>query len=200
VKTAIAKAQDGLSDLRSLREITERIEENLLNFFDNTLARWAFFPENERPTVELLIGVGGPKCPSHLFHYSGTAFHQVTAKAIGAGVILADTLIGEFSSPTASVEQLAAVAVHVIATAKDHVDGCGGGTSVITMQRNGDWGGMDRCDVEEVEKTVAELEAESVKELKKRIGQLPVKISWFSQARKKTNRLTQSNAQTSDDQ
>ena len=40
-------------ELKTFNDIQDKLEENLLNFFDKHLSRWAGYFESDRPTVEL---------------------------------------------------------------------------------------------------------------------------------------------------
>jgi hypothetical protein len=57
IRTARDKAVEGLHGLKDLKSIRDKIETNLISFFDVHMSRWSGFVENERPTVELLIAV-----------------------------------------------------------------------------------------------------------------------------------------------
>jgi 20S proteasome alpha/beta subunit len=182
IDTAIEKAIDGLHDLKTIPEIQQALEENLLGFFDKHLARWAYFPENERPTVELLIGVSTAKGAFGLFHYGGTSFHRIDRKAIGVGVLLADSLISQYSSE--SVEELSSIAVYILSKVKKQVDTCGGFTDLVALRKGGDFALTNSSETEELEKELETLERESIKELKAGILARKPHLSWLSEVRK----------------
>lgn len=53
IHAAREKALIGLDEVKDYESIRRRLESNLINFFDEHLARWSAFGESERPTVEL---------------------------------------------------------------------------------------------------------------------------------------------------
>jgi 20S proteasome alpha/beta subunit len=202
VRTAMEKAAKGLGELHSYGEIVQKLEENLLHFFDDHIARWAYFPESERPNVELLIGVSCPKGGFGIFHYEGTSFHRVDQKAIGSGVILADSLLTDSGFCDASVEALASYAASVVSQVKNNVDGCGGSTHIVALRDRGDFGGTDKVDIDAAESLIEAIDRKSARALRASIMAVPLKISWFSDARKRIKKSPPklSGSQKSEDQ
>lgn len=169
IETAIDKAAIGLSDLKTLPEIGSLLEKNLLTFFDNHLARWAFFPPNERPTVEMLIGVTTVQGAFGLFHYEGTSFHRVSQKAIGAGILLADSLISEYTSVTATVNESISAAVYILSKVKKRVDSCGGFTDLVALRKGGDFALTNSKEIEKLEEEFEIMERQVTKGLEQKI-------------------------------
>ena len=107
IKMAMDKACEGLDGKSNFREIEKIVETNLLTFFDKHLAPWAYFPERERPDIELLIGLSVKDGAHALFHYSGTSFYRVlSGKAIGAGILLADSLMHPYGFGLKTLEEV----------------------------------------------------------------------------------------------
>lgn len=168
IETAMDKAIDGIGELDSFPEIVATLETNLLEFFDKHLARWAYFPENDRPTVELLIGLTMKKGPFALFHYSGTSFCRVSQKAIGAGVLLADNLLDDFFTVGSSVEKSSSIAVYVLWKVKQQVDTCGGFTDLVALRTNGDFAFTDSGGIKAMEEELKKNRGRINKSIKKR--------------------------------
>jgi 20S proteasome alpha/beta subunit len=181
IKTATVKAIVGLDVANTFDEVQKTLEDNLLGFFDKHLAQWAFYPEHDRPSVELLIGVSMRSGPFALYHYCGTSFHRVSEKAIGAGVLLADGLLHQFNPVGATVEQASSIAVYIISKVKQQVDSCGGFTDLVAFRKNGDWALTDSRQLEVLEKRMKKDEEGSITALKKRIQSKAVDLSWHSE-------------------
>jgi hypothetical protein len=179
IKTAREKAVEGAHGLRDLTAIRDKIESNLISFFDVHLSRWSGFVESERPTVELLIAITTRHQGFGLFHWSGTSFHLTHRKAIGAGILLANTLMQEYCIGNFTLEELASLAVFVVNKVKKHVDTCGGSTSMVLLKSDGDFGVPDHKLVKKLEAEAEKLEAASVKNLKNKIAAKRMPISWF---------------------
>lgn len=158
--------------------LKRELKGRLLAFWRNHLLPW---PELERPDIELLIGVTGIKIPTRLFHYRGTAFSEVSAKAIGSGVLLAADLINSYCHANYNLEQLARIAVFILSKVKRGVEGCGGPTHLTALRANADFGFCEHA--ETVEEELAKLEHEFNRDFVKRLTSTDGKlISWISEA------------------
>lgn len=178
IETAKDKAVDGVASLKTFPEIQNRLEENLLGFFDKHLAR---FNESERPSVELLIGLSLGSGPFALFHYSGTAFRHVSQKAIGSGILLADGLLSDLAAwNVTTMEHAASIALYIVSKVKTRVDGCGGFSDVIALRNNGDFAFTDMKKIKKLEERFGDIERAIFKSLKKRICSREVPLSWQS--------------------
>jgi 20S proteasome alpha/beta subunit len=161
------------------------LKERFLKFFDEHLARWAYFPERERPTTELLIGVTGQRTWPRIFHCDGTAFREVSQKAIGDGVLIADQLLNQYGFGDFTVAQLASLAVYILRKVKERVDGCGGETHVIGLRKGFDFALTDHKDIKEMERRFEELDKITDKSMTKSIVEIPLSLSWHSEHRKR---------------
>lgn len=159
-------------------------KERLLNFFDEHLSRWAYFPEHERPTVELLIGVTGKGLYPRLFHYDGTSFHESRRKAIGQGVLLADQLLTQYGFGPYTVAQLSSLAVYVVHRVKKGVAGCGGSSYVTALRKGFDLAFTDDKEIKEMENRFEELDSTTNESVSKSIFDTPLSLSWHSEYRK----------------
>jgi len=179
-------------DGKNVFEIEASLKAKCLSFFDEHLARWAYYPERERPTVELLIGVTGKNLYPRLFHYAGTAFQDVRgAKAIGDGVLLANDLITGATLGNYTVNQLCSFGIYVVAKVKRGVDGCGGSTHVVALRKGFDFAFTDQKEVDKLEQEISEMEKVKNRELIDVIVAKPLAVSWQSEHRKtKAKRLT----------
>ena len=184
IDTAMEKATDGLSTIKTLPEIKSKLECNLLGFFDTHLAR---YPEHERPDVELLIGVTTGVGAYRLYHYRGTAFHAVDHKAIGAGILLANSLISRHSPKLvgASTEEMASLAVYILSRVKTEVDTCGGQTDLIALRKNGDIAFTDFGAIQTAEREMERIETEIGRNLTEKLCSIPVNLTWMNDATRK---------------
>lgn len=189
VRTAIEKAQQGLGECNGISEIRSHLEEKLLGFFDGHLANWAYFPANERPCAELLIGVTTKAGPFGLFYYGGTAFYETHEKTIGSGVILANNLISEHRFGNESLDQLCRLGIFVISRVKKQVLGCGGETHLAALRGKGDFAFMESDGVIRLETELNEHSKELNTRLKEAFDLCgPVPLKWFGDRNKKSIR------------
>ncbi|MGD1156729.1 MAG: hypothetical protein ABSA41_12960 [Terriglobia bacterium] len=156
VLTAMEKAREGLGECNGMNEIRDHLKEKLIGFFDGHLANWAYFPANERPFVELLIGVTTTVGGLGLFYYGGTAFYETSEKTIGSGIILANNLISEHRTHKESLEQLCRLSIFVLSRVKKQVVGCGGDTHLVALRKGADFAWSEDDDVRSVEAELQE--------------------------------------------
>jgi hypothetical protein len=189
IETAIQEVQDRLSNCSGMDEIRTHLKKGLLRFFEGHLARWAGFPESEKPFVELLIGVSTKAGGADLFYYGGTAFYSTSEKAIGSGVILANSLITEYRPSNASLDELCRLAVLVLSKVKRQVVGCGGDTHLVVLRRGGDIAFVDDDDLRRLEAEIeGKLRASNVK-MRKAISSCGrVRLSWFGETAKRESK------------
>jgi hypothetical protein len=171
---------------KNVLEVGASLRKRCLDFFDEYIARWAYFPDRERPTVELLIGVTGKGLYPRLFHYSGTAFQHVSgAKAIGDGVLLANDLITGATLGDYTASQLCSFGVYVLSKVKRGVDGCGGSTHIMALGKGLDFAFSDQKEVERLEKEIVGMQQSKDHELMKAISEKPFAVFWQSEYRKR---------------
>jgi len=135
IKMAMDKAVSGVGDLEDIGEIEKLLEANLLDFFAKHLAPWATYPSHERPAVELLIAVSTKMGALGLFHYSGTSFRQTGSAAIGAGILLANSLIHPLTWKLETLKELSSAALYILFRVKHQVDSCGGFTNLVLLRK-----------------------------------------------------------------
>ena len=180
IETAIQKASECLSECKSIHEVRGKLEENLLEFFDKHLAPWAFFPENERPTVELLIAVSTKLGPCDLFHYCGTSLHRTDSKAIGAGILLANSLISEYFWNVTTLDRSAPLAVFILSKVKEQIDSCGGFTDMLLLRKGADVAFTDSSEIEQLENELSAIEKGLTENLKAGITSARLPHKWMS--------------------
>lgn len=184
IETARSAIARDFPDHKTLPEIENYLRQELLKFFDEHLARWAYFPERERPTVELLVGVTGKKIPPSLFHYAGTAFARTYHKAIGDGVLLANELINRCCSANCTVNELGSLAIYVLSKVKRGVDGCGGETHIVGLRKGGDFALTDHNEIKKLESEFLTAEDESNTTFVKALTAKRLPLSWQSEYKK----------------
>jgi hypothetical protein len=126
-----------------------------------------------------------PLGPFALYHYCGASFHQVSQKAIGAGVLLADGLIAQFYRGVPTVEEASSIAVYILSKVKAQVASCGGFTNLTAFRKNGDFAFCDIKPLEALEKKMQIAEDGAIKALRKKICTNVVKLSWSSEHQRK---------------
>jgi 20S proteasome alpha/beta subunit len=190
IQTAREAIHDGFPDRAvSMGQVSAHLKNKLLGFFDEHIARWAYFPDRERPSVQLLIGITGKKIPPALFHYDGTAFCMVRHKAIGAGILLANDLINNYCFGNFTVSQLANIGIYILAKVKRGVDGCGGSTHVIGLRKGRDFSFTEKDVVDKLEEELLAIEDDSAKAFVKAIAEKGPALSWQSEFEKKRKQL-----------
>ncbi|MGH9684379.1 MAG: hypothetical protein ACRD4S_12310 [Candidatus Acidiferrales bacterium] len=163
-------------------DLKQELRTRLLEFWKEHLLPW---PEAERPQLELLVGATGKDMAPRLFHYSGTAFSEVSAKAIGLGVLLAQDLINRYRPKTYELEQLARIAMFIVSRVKDGVEGCGGPTH-LTALRKADVGYCEYDQIITLEEEFEKIQREFDEAMVERIGGDTAKvIRWMGEISKK---------------
>jgi len=120
-----------------------------------------------------------------LYHYSGTAFHRVHAHSIGAGMLIADDLIGDYCFGNHNLTELIKLAVYVLSKTKRQVDGCGGFTNILVL-KNGDFTWVEGEEIEAMEKQLRKEEKESMSQFKRVILASPdPNLKWMKDHKKK---------------
>jgi hypothetical protein len=184
-----ALLKDFPENLDTFDAVHDLLKERWLRFFDDHIARWAYFPERDRPSVDLLIAVSGYKVRSALFHCTGTAFYETRQKAIGDGILLANELINRHCyDGVYPVAQLGSLAIYIVGKVKNGVDGCGGSTDVMAVRKGCDFALTNHNQVQQLEKEFLALEKSYGGDaLTKAIIAKPLHLSWQSEHRKKLN-------------
>jgi 20S proteasome alpha/beta subunit len=182
----IRTATDCLSDdfpdeIATPKQLKGYLGEKLLAFFNRHLEPWASFPESERPSVELLIGATAKNFGPVLLHYDGTAVYAAHDIAIGAGVILANDLIGRYCFGNFTINQKASLALYVMSRVKRGVAGCGGHTHLMALRKGMDFALTEDKEIRQLEDRFAELEKEADRGLATSIIQSPLGFSWQSE-------------------
>jgi len=168
IQTAVdAITRRGL-EFTSLLQLEIVLRDKLLEFFDRHLLRWSNFHESERPMVELLIAVTGKRKRQYhgLFHYAGTSFHQVHEKAIGAGMLLANSLISEHVHGPQTLNELRSLIVYILCKVKKQVDTCGGYTDLVILERGGHVAFTNSAEIGQLEHIYEALEKETSDKLR----------------------------------
>jgi 20S proteasome alpha/beta subunit len=108
------------------------IDRKFREFYDNHIAPHASLPREERPFVDLLIGIVAPS-HHYLFKASGVSVCEIEADGdcIGSGAIIARNLISELYSPFMNIDEVAIAGCYILHQAKKYVDGCGGDTNIV---------------------------------------------------------------------
>jgi 20S proteasome alpha/beta subunit len=114
-----------------------------LQSFRNHVVPYAAFPKDDRPYMDLLIGlhikVGGRVTGAHpfrteLFKANGTTVKRVNkAECIGTGIVLAQSLVDQFFDSSLNLVQTGLLAVYVLRQTKRWAQYCGGKTDIAIL-------------------------------------------------------------------
>src|ERR1700722_662540 len=188
IRTAIKKLTENFPECKTYVDVTSAMEERLLSFFDQNLARWAYHPENERPSVEFLIGLSGVNMGHSLFHYVGTSFSRTDSRAIGSGVLLANELINRFSFGNYNLSELTSLGIYILSKVKKGVDGCGGHTHIMALRKNRDFAFTEDKDIEKLEQEFSAIEKRTDRAFAREVMSKSLPLSWHTEyAAKKKN-------------
>jgi len=183
IQTAMNKVDRGIGEATKFTEAEEVMEKNLLDFFDANLARWAYYPRDDRPEVELLIGINFTKGPCGLFHYCGTAFRRIVGmKAIGTGSLLAGNFLSIWKLDT--LEQLGSAAAYILYKVKKNVDSCGGFSDIVVLKKGGKLAMVDSREIEKLESKFAEIDLKNEERLRGEVAQSKLPPYWYFGERK----------------
>jgi len=146
------------------KKLCQIIQDTFLTFFKTSLLP---YPRDERPGVDLLIGVALHNervAHESLFKASGTTVREIDpgegslgAECVGMGVILGNSLIERLYSPFLHLDELLIIAAYIIFQAKQWIDGCGGDTDLIILGKN-ICRGVSRTDLAQLENYFAEFD------------------------------------------
>jgi len=187
IRMAMDKACAGIEEKSRFLDIVGIIEENLLRFFDTHLARWSGYADAERPSVELLIAISCTNGGFGLFHYVGTSFHRVLgAKAIGAGILLANSLIHPYTFGLKTLEDLSSAAVYILYKVKKQVDTCGGFTDLVVLRKRGKAAIVPSHEIEKLERDYQRIESDHNESLKQQIISKRLPPFWYFGEKKPT--------------
>jgi hypothetical protein len=187
IRTAADKITHNFPVLENSKQIASVLEERWLDFFNKHIAPWAYFPRDDRPSVELLIAVNGTGKKVHhsLYYCSGTAFHTCDKKAIGVGVMLADDLISRYTFGNYKVSELGVLGIYIVAKVKRSIEGCGGRTHFAIFRKDGDISFSDKRDADEFEAEILDLDREEDKKFAIMLAEKPLSLQWLGIPRRK---------------
>jgi hypothetical protein len=185
IATARTKLMADFPECQNDKEMAVELERRWLEFFNSHLAPWAYFPADDRPYVELLIGVSGTNVHHRLYHCVGTAFHETTEKAIGSGVILAGDMLSRYAMGNRTVYDNLVIATYIIAKVKRGVQHCGGSTQMTALRKGGDFAFSEKSEIEQLEKDLLENERVADKELIKSCLAKKISLLWMSEYKPK---------------
>jgi hypothetical protein len=144
--------------------VKEIIRKTMVSAFRKYILPYAPFPKEDRPWCELLIVVtvkneiNNYEC---LYRASGTTVRQIEpgGECVGAGLILAKSLIERFYNPFMDLDELVLAACYIMFQTKKWVDGCGGKTDLIVSSYKKDFfGGISNREIESLEQQFEESE------------------------------------------
>jgi hypothetical protein len=114
--------------------LKKALGKRLKDFYKDHIIPFAAFPENDRPSMDLLIAV--QKHQHNLYVTDRTTIRSARPYGIvGIGRAFAKNMLDSLWRPV-SVTQAAVLAVYVLAMVKENVEGCGKFSSVMMLH---DW-------------------------------------------------------------
>lgn len=125
----------------TINEIESAIRLRLLQSFKDHVTPYATFPKDDRPSMELLIGIHCKKdstdtdsYQTKLYRMEGTLFRPAPkAECVGTGLLLAQSLIDQYFSVDLSLRHASLVALYILRQAKRWVQFCGGNSDVLLL-------------------------------------------------------------------
>jgi 20S proteasome alpha/beta subunit len=126
---------------QTISEIESVFRLRLLQGFRDHIIPYAAFPNDDRPSMELLIGLhvkANPQDPTlfetRLYAASGTTFRRSQkAECIGSGIILAKSLIDQYFDIDLSMRHASLLALYILRQAKKWAQFCGGNSDVLLL-------------------------------------------------------------------
>jgi hypothetical protein len=114
--------------------LKKALGKRLKEFYKDHVIPFAAFPDNDRPSMELLIAV--QKHQHNLYVTNRTTIRRSSPYGVvGIGGTFAKNILDSLWRP-ASTKQIAVLAVYILAMVKENVEGCGKGSSVMILH---DW-------------------------------------------------------------
>jgi 20S proteasome alpha/beta subunit len=127
------------------KAIEDSIGEQLYTFYRKHVIPFAGFPEGDRPSMSLIIGIqkGGE---SQLFITDKSTIRPVRAyDAVGCGGELAKTLLQRLYPKFPTMDIVEALATYVAFQVKELIPGCGKSTTILRIENNhADYGNIER--------------------------------------------------------
>ena len=139
IDTAINEMTEALSAEKpeGLVRIAILLKKTMLKLFQDCIQPYASFPNDDRPSVTMLIGVQSPRSTA-LYKAAGTSFSPLhEAECIGYGIALGKSLIKQLFKPEMTIDEAALAALYVLHEAKRWVDGCGGNSDILLLTHDG---------------------------------------------------------------
>lgn len=180
IATANDKISDALGECSNLVQVQKALDKCLRKFHNERIAPWHSFPEQQQPNMELLIGVSIGKA-SALFHSQGTAFYWCkTHQAIGAGAILANSLLAEYCyGEIRGVNELIPLVAFILFKVKQNTSDCGGFSQIVPLRDDGDFALVDG--LKEFEEKIHTLQTKSAASFAAKLikASKPLKVKWL---------------------
>ena len=107
------------------------------DFFQTFILPFAAYPDNERPTVDLLIAIRAGN-QQRLFKAYRNTIREVewNVDCLGMGLIMARSLVERLYDPFCHLDEAVLTAIYIIMLVKDYVPDCGGQTDLFVMARD----------------------------------------------------------------
>ncbi len=148
-------------------EIDARFDGILKEFYAENILPFASYPDNERPDIQLLMGLDQPR--NRLLVSEKNIFRQAdTFVAVGIGSLIAYPLLTRFYKTFPDVRGAVLLAAYVISHVKDSVEGCGKATDIAGII-NGEYFSVPRIETDALESAVRDYSATVEPELLRRL-------------------------------
>lgn len=132
------------------RGMEKEIRNVVVPLLRDQMQQTSFLKPDERPWADLLIASRAQDGKTML-KISGTKARRVTkAQCVGAGLLVADSLVKRLFDFNMPMKQAGLLAIYILHQAKQYVDGVGGNTELLFI---GDWGlaRIPTADVQKIE-------------------------------------------------
>jgi len=157
---------------KDIKAIYKILRATQLQYFRNHLSPYSSFPSDDRPSLDLLIGlhikVGGSVPGSTLFRTVlfkaiGTVVKRIhKAECVGTGVVLARSLMDQFFDPGLNLNQTGILAAYILRQAKRWGQYCGGNSDITILSNS--------------EKKTSGMPADTIKSLERHFDEFAVAL------------------------
>jgi 20S proteasome alpha/beta subunit len=156
-RMVVEDCRDAIASIPKQRITVQDVREAIrpiIKVFQEEYVNKTPFEERDRSRFNLLIGVAVASQPAKLFVTEDAGIKPVdTFDCVGIGRHIALSIIAPAYDLFMRVDRAAILATKVLATTKEHVDGCGGRTQFLAIQ-NGVMSSIVPHDIEESERQI----------------------------------------------
>jgi 20S proteasome alpha/beta subunit len=130
--------------------VLSNVRKQLWTFYRDHVIPFASYPEGDRPSMTLLMGLRRRGVPALFVTGRSTLRPCKRFQAIGAGESLAKTLFLRLAGGRLDVRAAQILAVYILFAVKDSIDGCGKHSQVFTLHAESAPSALTQLTVQEI--------------------------------------------------